>query len=88
MAGRVVRPLRHNGVSYQGINVIVLWAEAMAKGYSAPIWMTFRQALALGANVRKGEKESLVVYANTISRTETDKETNEETMHDIHYMKG
>jgi antirestriction protein ArdC len=32
--------------------------------------MTYRQAKELGANVRKGEKGELVVYANTITRTE------------------
>ena len=42
----------------------MLWGEAMAKGYAAPIWMTFKQALELNAHVRKGEKGSLVVYAN------------------------
>jgi len=38
--------------------------------------------------VRKSEKGILVVYANTISRTETDEQTNEETAHDIHYIKA
>ena len=55
-AGRITRPLRANGIAYQGINVLVLWGEAMPKGYSAPIWMTFRQALELNAHVRKGEQ--------------------------------
>jgi antirestriction protein ArdC len=31
----------------------MLWGEAEAKGYSAPIWMTFRQAMELNAHVRK-----------------------------------
>jgi antirestriction protein ArdC len=88
LAGRITRPLRANGVPYQGINVIVLWAEAMAKGYATPIWMTFKQAITLGANVRKGEKGSLVVYANSITRTETDADTKEETAREIHYLKG
>jgi antirestriction protein ArdC len=88
LANRVTRPLRYNGVGYQGINVLMLWAEAMAKGYAAPIWMTFKQALVLGGCVRKGEKGSLVVYSNSITRTETDNETNEETSTQIHYMKG
>jgi antirestriction protein ArdC len=43
-------------VPYQGINVLMLWSEAVTKGYSAPIWMTFRQALELNAHVRKGER--------------------------------
>lgn len=70
LAGRITRPLRHCGEPYSGINVILLWAEAVARGYTAPIWITFRQALALGAHVRKGEHGSTVVYANRISRTE------------------
>jgi antirestriction protein ArdC len=86
--GRVALPLRHNGVAYRGVNVLALWMQAMAKGYAAPVWMTFRQALALGANVRKGEKGSLVVYADKIIRTETDGVTGEESEHAIPFMKG
>ena len=67
-AGRITRPLRANGVAYQGINVLVLWSKAVAKGYSTPIWMTFRQALELNAHVRNGERGSTVVYASTITR--------------------
>lgn len=87
-AGRITRPLRGNGVPYRGINVIMLWAEAMEKGYSAPIWMTFKQAQELGAHVRKGERGSLVVYASTLHRTETDEASGEEMECDIPYMKG
>jgi antirestriction protein ArdC len=86
-AGRITRPLRHNGVAYSGINILMLWAEAMDKGFTAPIWMTFKQAQELKANVRKGEKGSLVVYANSITRTEEDAK-GEETEREIHYMKG
>lgn len=71
LAGRITRPLRHSGQPYSGINVVLLWADAVAKGFSAPIWMTFRQALELGAHVRKGEHGSTVVYANRLKRTET-----------------
>lgn len=69
-AGHVSRPLRYNGQPYSGINVLTLWASAMERHYSAPIWMTFKQAIELGGCVRKGEKGSPVVYANTIVRTE------------------
>src|SRR6202045_3986154 len=87
-AGRITRPLRGNGIPYQGINVIMLWAAAVAKGYAAPIWMTFRQAKELGAHVRKGEEGSLVVYADKITRTETDSETGEEAERAIPFMRG
>lgn len=86
-AGRITRPLRHNGIPYQGINVIMLWGEAVAKGYAAPIWMTFKQALELGGHVRKGEKGSLVVYADRIRKTEID-DSGDEVERDIPFMKG
>ncbi|KQW72236.1 antirestriction protein [Phenylobacterium sp. Root77] len=70
-AGAVTRPLRFTGQPYSGINVLLLWSQAIARGYVAPIWMTFRQALAAGGAVRKGEKGATVVYANHITRTET-----------------
>lgn len=87
-AGRIVRPLRANGIAYRGINTVMLWAEAVEKGYAAPIWMTFKQAAELGAHVRKGERGSLVVYASTLHRTETDETSGTEVERDIPYMKG
>src|SRR5450755_4729402 len=87
-AGRITRPLRGNGIPYQGINVLMLWSATMEKGYAAPIWMTFKQALELKACVRKGEHGSLVVYADKITRTETDTDTGEESEHAIPFMKG
>src|SRR4051794_2919935 len=71
-AGRITRPLRHNGQPYSGINVMLLWSEAFERGFVSPTWMTFRQALALGGHVRKGETGSTVVYTNRVTRTETD----------------
>ncbi len=87
-AGRITRPLRFNGQPYAGINVLMLWAAAEERGFAAPIWITYRQAKELGAHVRKGEKGELVVYANTITRTETDADTGEETEQAIPFMKG
>jgi antirestriction protein ArdC len=87
-AGKITRPLRHNGTPYSGINVIMLWSEAVAAGYSAPIWMTYRQAKELGGQVRKGEHGATVVYANRIHKTEIDEDTGEERERDIPFMKG
>jgi antirestriction protein ArdC len=71
-AGRITRPLRHNGIPYSGINVLVLWSEAVDKGYSSPLWMTYKQSQELGGQVRKGEHGTQVVYADKIVKTETD----------------
>lgn len=87
-AGRITRPLRHNGQPYNGINVLMLWSAAVDRGYAAPIWMTYKQAAEMGAHVRKGEKGELVVYANTITRTETDAETGEDAERTIPFLKG
>jgi antirestriction protein ArdC len=87
-AGRITRPLRHNGQPYSGINVLSLWMSALGQNFTAPIWMTFRQSIELNAHVRKGEKGSLVVYANAITRTEHDDKTGEDVEHEIPYMKG
>lgn len=87
-AGWITRPLRHNGQPYSGINVLSLWASAMEQGFAAPIWMTYRQATELGAHVRRGEKGSPVVYASSISRTETEPESGVEVARDINYLKG
>jgi antirestriction protein ArdC len=39
---------------YSGINVLILWG-AVIERFSIQNWLTFRQALGLGGNVRKGE---------------------------------
>ena len=85
-AGRITRPLRHNGQPYTGINILSLWASATEQGFAAPIWMTYRQAVELGANVRKGEKGSPVVYANSLTRNETD-DRGVDVARDIHFLK-
>lgn len=86
-AGRITRPLRYNGIPYKGINVVMLWSASMLKGYACPLWLTFKQALELGGNVRKGETGELVVYADRITRTETDTK-GEEVEHQIPFLKG
>jgi antirestriction protein ArdC len=52
------------GRHYSGINILILWGAVIERGYAAQVWLTFRQALALGGNVRKGERGTSVVYAD------------------------
>jgi len=49
---------------YSGINVLILWCAMIEHGFSTQNWLTFRQALGLGAHVRKGEHGTTVVYAD------------------------
>lgn len=47
---------------YNGINIVSLWVSAEAQGYAAPIWASYRQWAEMGAQVRKGEKSSLIIF--------------------------
>ena len=86
-AGRITRPLRANGTPYRGMNVLLLWGEAVDRGYVAPIWMTYKQAQETGAQVRKGERGATVVYANRFTTTETD-EHGHEAEREIPFLKA
>lgn len=68
LAGRVTRPLRVTGHPYTGINVILLWMEASAAGYASATWMTYRQAQALGGQVRRGETGTPIVYYGSTTK--------------------
>jgi len=53
---------------YRGVNVLALWAAAEAGGYPTGVWATYRQWSALGAQVRRGERGSLVVFWKVYDR--------------------
>jgi antirestriction protein ArdC len=47
---------------YRGVNIIMLWAATRKHNYSSQEWATYRQWQGLGAQVRKGERSTLVVF--------------------------
>lgn len=57
---------------YSGVNIPILWCEAARRGYPTHEWMTFKQALELGAAVRKGEKATPVVFVKKLLRQDGD----------------
>jgi antirestriction protein ArdC len=61
--------------------------DAELKGFACPVWMTYKQAHELKGQVRKGEHGSLVVYADKITRTETNA-SGEDVEQEIPFMKG
>ena len=69
---RVSKPLRENAVPYRGINVLILWSAAVDAGYASPFWMTYRQARSIGAQVRRGERATHIVFAKTATKRERD----------------
>jgi antirestriction protein ArdC len=63
---------------YRGINTVCLWAAAQAKGYERGEWATYQQWQERGAQVRKGEKATLVVFwkfANNAAETDDGDDT-------------
>jgi antirestriction protein ArdC len=49
---------------YTGVNVLILWGAVIQHGFTGQSWLTFRQALAVGGHVRKGERGTMVFYAD------------------------
>jgi antirestriction protein ArdC len=63
------------GRRYNGVNVLLLWAATLDKGYRHATWLTFLQASALGGKVRKGEHATGIVFAgDAVKETETGEE--------------
>ena len=60
-------PRRANGTPYRGMNVVALWAAAADAGFASPYWFTFKQALSLGGQVRKGEHGAFVIFYKPVS---------------------
>ena len=50
------------GKPYHGVNVPMLWACQMSRGFPSGIWATYKQWQEKGAQVKKGEKGSQVVF--------------------------
>ncbi len=54
------------------MNIIALWASALESNFKARHCFSFKQALAINACVREGERGSFVVYFTELTDTPTD----------------
>jgi antirestriction protein ArdC len=63
-----------SGRAYSGINILILWQALFAHGFEVQRWLTFRQAQALGGVVRKGERGTMVCYADSFTPKDRDGE--------------
>jgi antirestriction protein ArdC len=62
-------PKNHTtGARYNGGNILTCWVTAMARGYHAQSWASYRQWKAAGAQVMKGEKGTPIIYYGTYER--------------------
>ena len=60
------------GHGYRGVNVVALWAEAVLAGYGTGWWASYRQWERLGAQVRRGEHGTVIVFYNRLNTAPTD----------------
>ena len=86
-AGEWRMPWHHDGTStarpinvgsrkpYRGVNVVALWVAAQAAGYPTGLWGTYRHWQAVGAQVRRGERATTVVFWKS-SRVEPAEDAN------------
>jgi len=85
-AGEYVMPWHHGGTStarpinvasgkaYRGVNTLALWSAVQNAAYPMGIWGTYRQWQALGAQVRKAERATTVVFWKQIGSGRSDDE--------------
>ncbi len=67
-----LNPMTDN--SYHGINTLILWLEQQAKQFSSNEWGTFKQWKQKDANVKKGEKSSMIIFYKRVEKKDSDSE--------------
>ena len=57
---------------YKGVNILALWVDAMQRRYISGYWASYRQWQTIGAQMKKGERGSLIVFYKPLDPTEED----------------
>jgi len=48
--------------TYRGINIPLLWITQLDRGFKSGLWATYKQWAEMGAQVRKGEKSTQIIF--------------------------
>jgi antirestriction protein ArdC len=70
-----------SGKPYRGVNTLALWAAATRASYAGGLWGTYQQWSAKGAQVRRGEQGTTVVFWKIGTRQEL-RDSDQDTDHD------
>ncbi|QII38261.1 DUF1738 domain-containing protein [Rouxiella badensis] len=62
------------GIAYSGMNIMLLWCSASKQGFGDSRWMTYKQAQAVGGQVRKGEHGTTAIFYTTLEKENEDGE--------------
>jgi antirestriction protein ArdC len=75
LGSRIGMPVnRQTKNTYRGINVVLLWHSADANGFATDEWASYKQWQKLGAQVRKGEKGTMITFWKKIEVKDEDAE--------------
>jgi antirestriction protein ArdC len=58
--------------AYRGVNILALWVDATVKRYISGYWASYKQWQSLGAQVRKGERGSVIFFYKQLDQPESD----------------
>ncbi len=67
---------------YRGVNILSLWVDATFKRYISGYWASYKQWQALGAQVRKCERGSVIVFYKQLDQPEPDDHPEERSERD------
>jgi antirestriction protein ArdC len=67
---------------YRGVNIVALWVDAMVKRYIVGYWASYKQWQNLGAQVRKGERGSVVVFYKRLDEQDAEREARDDDKDD------
>lgn len=77
--GSIERPVNvESKRAYRGVNTVALWASAHCQNFSNGLWGTYRQWQERGAQVRKGEKSSIIIFYRDLEPSDQDSASNDD----------
>jgi len=78
--GNVARPQNAlTGNDYHGVNILALWAEACLRGFATGWWATYKQWQEVGAQVKRGERASTIVFFKRFDEAQQEDESQTST---------
>lgn len=66
---------------YRGVNIVSLWVDGLQRGYARGYWASYKQWQQLGAQVRYGERGSLIIFYKKLHQTQMEKEAGEHPLY-------
>lgn len=79
-------PVNSRGRAYRGLNRLMLAAISMLEGYESNVWLTYKQAEALGGKVRKGEKGTAVIFWKQLEVADPEAKDGKKTIPMLRYF--